>query len=219
MLMPFMNDKIKSEVKKILTNVAAPVKLALFTQGQDALVECEFCAHTRELVEEIAELSDQLSVEIHDFVADSAAVKQYQIDKIPAIAIVGKQDYGVRYFGLPTGYEFGTLVQAIVNVSKGESGLTPPTQAALAKINQPVHIQVFVTPTCPYCPQVVLLAYQLAIENAHITADGVEATEFPHLANKYNVLGVPLSVINETIRVEGAASEQALIARLMESLK
>ncbi len=74
-------------------------------------------------------------------------LETYKVDKIPAIALVGAKDYGIRFYGIPAGYEFSSLMDDIVAVSKGESGLAPATKAAVAKINQPVHIQVYVTPT------------------------------------------------------------------------
>jgi glutaredoxin-like protein len=146
--MPLLNDKIQVEVRKTLAGMAGPVKLVVFTQEAEAL-ECEMCAETRALVEEIAALAPagKLSVEVHDFVAEKAAADAYQVDKIPAIAIVGAKDYGIRYYGIPSGYEFSSLMDDILTVSKGESGLAAATKAAIAKISQPVHIQVYVTPT------------------------------------------------------------------------
>ena len=146
--MPLLNDKIRGQVSKILEDMTGSVKLVLFTQSSGAL-ECETCGETRGLLEEITTLAPtgKLSVEIHDFVADVAAVESYQVDKIPAIAVVGAQDYGIRYYGIPAGYEFSSLMDDIMAVSKGESGLSAATQASLAKIDKPIHIQVYVTPT------------------------------------------------------------------------
>jgi alkyl hydroperoxide reductase subunit AhpF len=142
--MSLLSTKIQADVSKALEGMAGPVKLVMFTQATQAL-ECE----TRALVEEIAALAPagKLNVEVKDFVADTAAVEAYQVDKIPAIALVGAKDYGIRFYGIPAGYEFSSLMDDIVTVSKGESGLAPATKAAVAKINQPVHIQVYVTPT------------------------------------------------------------------------
>ncbi len=146
--MPLLNDKIQIEVRKALQNMAGPVKLVMFTQISNAL-ECEMCSETKALVEEIAALSPagRLSVEVHDFLDDQAATEQYKVDKIPAIAVVGAQDYGIRFYGIPSGYEFSSLMDDIVTVSKAESGLSAATKAAVAKINRPIHIQVYVTPT------------------------------------------------------------------------
>jgi glutaredoxin-like protein len=110
------------------------------------------------------------------------------------------------------------MVEDIGDVSVGDSGLQPKTREAVAGITEPVHLQVFITPTCPYCPQAVRLAHKLAMESALITADMVEAIEFPHLANKYQVQGVPRTVINDTVHQEGAVPEPLLLAKLMEAL-
>jgi alkyl hydroperoxide reductase subunit AhpF len=146
--MSLLSTKIQADVRKALEGMTGPVKLVMFTQATQAL-ECEMCAETRALVEEIAVLAPagKLTVDVKDFVADTTAVAAYQVDKIPAIAIVGVKDYGIRFYGIPAGYEFSSLMDDIVTVSKGESGLAPATKAAVAKLNQPVHIQVFATPT------------------------------------------------------------------------
>jgi alkyl hydroperoxide reductase subunit AhpF len=146
--MPLLNDKIQAQVRKTLAGMAGQVKLVMFTQEAQAL-ECEMCAETRALVEEIAALAPpgKLNVEVHDFIGDQAIVNAYQVDKIPAIAIVSTKDYGIRFYGIPSGYEFSSLMDDILTVSKGESGLFAGTKAAVAQIKTPVHIQVYITPT------------------------------------------------------------------------
>jgi glutaredoxin-like protein len=213
--MPLLNDEIRQEVSKILAHLPGPVRLVMFTQE----LECQYCSETRQLVEEIAELSDQITAEIYDFQADRAKTEELGIDKIPAIAVIGAQDYGIRFYGIPSGYEFTSLLQAIVSVAAGKPDLSDATLRVLAGIQKPVHIQVFVTPTCPYCPQAVILAHQMAIASPMIRADMVEAIEFPHLAMKYQVMGVPRTVINETVHIEGAAPESIVVAKLQEALR
>ena len=219
--MPLISEKDAEFLKKEFEeNLVDPVKLVVFTQD----FECQFCAETRQIVEEIAELSETISAEVYDFVADKAMVELYSVDKIPAIAIVRVQDgeerdYGVRFYGIPSGYEFTSVIEDILDVSRGESGLQPGTKEAMASITEPVHLQVFVTPTCPYCPQAVRLAHKLAIESDLVTGDMVEAIEFPHLSNKYHVHGVPRTVINETVHQEGAVPEPMLLAKLLEAVE
>lgn len=219
--MPLISEKDAEFLKKEFEeNLVDPVKLVVFTQD----FECQFCAETRQIVEEIAELSDSISAEVYDFVADKAMAELYSVDKIPAIAIVRVQDgeerdYGVRFYGIPSGYEFTSVIEDILDVSRGESGLQPGTKEAIASITEPVHLQVFVTPTCPYCPQAVRLAHKLAIESDLVTGDMVEAIEFPHLSNKYHVHGVPRTVINETVHQEGAVPEPMLLAKLLEAVE
>jgi glutaredoxin-like protein len=206
---------LRSEFEKSMVD---PVKLVMFTQE----FECQFCGETRAIAEEIASLSDKITVDVKDLVADKPTAESYGVDKIPAIAVIRVErdteaDYGIRFYGIPSGYEFTSIVEDILSVSKADSGLQPRTREALAGITVPVHMQVFVTPTCPYCPQAVRLAHQFAMESELITADMVEAIEFPHLANKYHVQGVPRTVINDTTHQEGAVPEPLLLAKLLEA--
>jgi glutaredoxin-like protein len=193
-------ELLKAEFKDKLID---PVKLLMFTQE----TECRFCSETRQLAQDMAALSDKISVDVYDFVADAQKAKEYGIDKIPAIAVIGKIDYGVRIFGIPYGYELQTLVEAITNVSRGTTDLTQKTKDILQDIKVPVHIQVFVTLTCPHCPAAAAIAHKLAVESPLIRADVIDASEFPTLAQKYSVIGVPKVVINEKTEFMGAFSE------------
>jgi glutaredoxin-like protein len=213
--MPLLNEEIAEQVKQELADLAGPVRLVMFTQE----FECDYCAETRQLVEEVAALSDQLMAEIYDFVVDQDKAEELGIDKIPAVAVIGAEDYGVRLYGIPSGYEFTSLLHAIRTVAAGKPELTEETLATLAEVTEPVHIQVFVTPTCPYCPGSVVLAHQLAVASPLVRADMVEATEFPQLAIKYQVMGVPRTVINETVHIEGAAPEPMVLEKLQEALE
>ncbi len=216
--MSLLNAEVRKQVQDEFAALTDSVKLVVFTQD----FECQYCTETRELVEEVAELSDKLSVEVYDFVADEAVVNEYGIDKIPAVAIVadgdGAKDYGIRLYGIPSGYEFSTLIEDILMVSHRESGLSSETKALLHDLSEPLHLQVFVTPTCPYCPRAVRLAHMMAMESDLVKGDMVEAIEFPYLSNKYQVMGVPRTVINEDTYIEGAAPEQMLMDKVREAL-
>lgn len=219
--MPLLSSKDAEQLRnEFEANLVGPVKLVMFTQT----VECQFCAETRQIVEEIAALSDKITAEIYNFVTEKPVAELYGIDKIPALAILGQvdgedKDYGVRFYGIPSGYEFMSVIEDILDVSRGESGLQAKTREAVATLTEPVHIQVFVTPTCPYCTQAVRLAHKLAIESDLIRGDMVEAIEFPHLANRYHVHGVPRTVINDSIHQEGAVPEPLLLVKLLEAVK
>lgn len=217
--MPLIGEKDRKMLRQEFAQMTEPVRLIVFTQDR----ECQYCKETRQIAQELTELSDKLSLEVYDFLADKEQVESFRIDKIPAIAVVRAgahpKDYGIRFYGIPSGYEFGTLVEDILMVSAGQSGLTDQTKKAVASIRTPAHLQVFVTPTCPYCPQAVRLAHQLAMESDLITADMVEAIEFPHLANKYEVMGVPRTVINDARHIEGAAPEAMVVQELLAAVQ
>ena len=212
--MSLIKEPQQKQLKEAFKELDGNVKLVVFTQE----MECQYCEQNRLLMEDTAALSDKIAVEVYDFVSDSDAVEKYKIDKIPATVVEGDKDYGIRFYGIPAGYEFTSLIGSIVAVSKGESDLSEETKAALKKLKDPVHIQVFVTLTCPYCPRAVEMAHKLAIESDLITADMMESAEFPHLTQKYKVMAVPKVVTNEDNQFEGALPEKEFVENVMKIL-
>ena len=198
---------VQEQLQKEFKQVTAPVTLLVFTQE----LQCGPCKQNDQLVDELAKLSPKIRVEKHEFSKDMLTAKNYGIDKIPAIIPVGAKANGVRFFGIPSGYEFSNLIEAIKDASRGGAGLSAAAIARLEKIKKPVHIQVLVTPTCPYCTKMVRLAHQFAMYNSLIRADMVELGEFPYLAQKYDVVGVPMTVINEKTMLSGAVSEEKFL--------
>ena len=212
----FLKEDDRKFVANKLQDMGSGVKLIYFTQE----LECQYCRETKQLLEEIAELSNKLTLEVYNFQLDKDKVEQYGIEMIPATAIVKEDgtDYGIRFYGIPSGYEFMSLLEDIVDVSNGSHGFGEQEMKEIESIDKPVHIKVFVTPVCPYCPSAVRIAHRLAIANSNIKADMIEVTEFPYLGNKYNVRGVPKSVINENWSLEGAVPEHIFISKVKESI-
>jgi glutaredoxin-like protein len=138
-----LEENEKRLVAELFKNLKEPVKLVNFTQE----LECQFCRQNRQLLKEVSELSDKVLLEVYNFQLDKEKVSQYGVDKIPATIIEGDKDYGIRYYGMITGYEFATLLQDIADVSKRESGLSPQTKDQLKKVNQKIHLQVFTIST------------------------------------------------------------------------
>ena len=212
--MPMLPDDVKAQVRETLADLENPVHLVLFTQT----LECMYCQENRQLMEDVASLSDMVDVTIHNFVTDADKAEEYGVEKIPATVIMGEEDYGIRFYGIPAGYEFTTLIHSIRMIGATGSQLDEQTRQALDALTEPVHLQVFVTPTCPYCPQAVALGYEMAYASTNVRADGVESSEFPHLAIKYQVAGVPRTVINETTHLEGAAPPDMLLEKIQEAI-
>lgn len=145
--MALLNEGIQKQVKEAFKGLQNPVKLVMFTQADGGALECQMCADTRTLIEELGQLSDKISVQVYDFLADKEIAEHYAIDKIPAVVIEGDQDYGIRFYGIPSGYEFSSLIEDIRMVAARQPNLLPETMTQLGKLNRPVHLQVFVTPT------------------------------------------------------------------------
>ncbi len=216
-----LNEQVVSQISQTFEQMKEPVQI-LFFGSQD---NCEYCTDTRQLLEEVAGIDEKVSLDFYDIKENADMAAKFNVERVPAIVIAAKDgdqvtDFGIQYSGIPAGHEFGTLINDIVLVSGRDSGLSAEAREYLKNLDKPLHLQVFVTPTCPHCPRAVLLAHQMAMENpAMIRAEGVEATEFPELANQFNVRGVPQTVINAGMgTVIGAMPEKNLLAEIMRSV-
>ncbi|HPT71389.1 MAG TPA: thioredoxin family protein [Candidatus Cloacimonadota bacterium] len=212
--MPLLNDQTREEVKKVLDTLDKPITLDLYTLQ----IECGLCKDTHQLLSEIAELTTKITINLHELESENQHADTLKIEKLPAIIIKGEKDYGIRFFGIPAGYEFTSLMAAMLLVSRGELMLKPETKAFLDTLQKPVHIEVITTPTCPFCPGMVVIAHQMAYYSDKVLADMIEISEFPTVANKYHVEGVPRTVINEKIFLDGAAPEDMLVDKIKEAL-
>jgi glutaredoxin-like protein len=215
-----LNDDVIGQVRDAFQDLKEPVQV-LFFSGED----CEYCDDTRQLVEEVTALSDTVSLETLDLDQDPELAARYQVDKAPGLVIAGREgdqvvDYGIRYAGIPSGHEFSSLIQDLLLVSQREAGLSPETNQFLESLEEPVHLQVFVTPTCPYCPSAVILAHRFALASEMVQAEMVESSEFQDLVLKYKVSGVPDTSINHGAgRVVGAVPEAELVSEIQKVIE
>jgi len=143
-----LNDEIQEQIKELFGNLKEPVEIMFFGTKE----ECQYCDDTLQLVQEVSELSEKLSLSIHDIQKNADVAQKYQVDKTPGLVLVGKDgnqvsDFGIRYAGIPSGHEFSSFINDIVIVSNRDSGLSPQTREFLKGLTKPIHLQVFVTPT------------------------------------------------------------------------
>ncbi|MBC7363704.1 MAG: thioredoxin family protein [Candidatus Aminicenantes bacterium] len=224
--MVLLNQEVRDFTqKKFEAELINPVNLVFFMKeksplivpGQSAEEECTYCPETKQLLEELSSLSDKINLTVYDIDKEPARAAEFQIDKVPAIVVMGEKDFGIRFFGIPSGYEFMSLLEAMVDVSRGETELKEQTKEALKSLDKEVNIQVFVTPTCPYCPMAVRLAHQMSLESTKVKGAMVEAGEFPDLAQKYEVYGVPKTIFNDSVSLEGAVPEEMFLEHLLKA--
>ena len=143
-----LNDDIAQQIREVFADLKQPVHLMFFGSKQ----KCEYCDETRQLAEEVAALSDLVSIAIYDIDADADLAKAYNVDKAPGLVIAAKEgeqvtDFGVRLAGIPSGHEFTSFIQDIILVSSRDSGLNPQTREFLKGLDKPILLQVHVTPT------------------------------------------------------------------------
>jgi glutaredoxin-like protein len=209
-----LSEKDREQLVKIFKPVTNNVRVVMFTQE----FECDYCRMTREILEEISGFSERITLETHDFVKEADLAKSYGVDKIPATILIGDRDYGIRFYGVPAGYEFTTLIEDMINVSRRDPGLPKDVLTELSRIDKPVHIKVLISPTCPYCARAVSTAHRFSMANDYITADMIELSEFPYLAVKYNVQGVPKIIINEEHDIVGSPPEIEFAQALLKAI-
>jgi alkyl hydroperoxide reductase subunit AhpF len=142
--MAILQAKDQAAVRKEFERLTGPVKLVVFSQE---LVAGELCRQNEQLMKEVAELSDQITVEVLNPQIDRARAETYGVSDVPVTVVEGARDYGIRFLGIPAGYEFSNLIDAIIATSRGEAGLSEATKATLATLPGEVEIKVFSTPT------------------------------------------------------------------------
>lgn len=141
----FIGPKEQEIIRSRFESLSKPVKLLLF----EAAIDCPTCADMKQLMEELTALSPHVELEVFNFHTDTDVVKAHRITRIPALVLSNDEgkDYGIRFYGIPSGYEFATLLEDIEMVSTGKTNLSQQTLDALQAIKEKVHLQVFVTPT------------------------------------------------------------------------
>jgi glutaredoxin-like protein len=208
--MALLSEQDRQTVRGHLAVIEEPVRLLFFTQTFGAP---DTVMIAKQVLDEIVSLNDHLLLEEVNFVLEQDRARQYGVEQIPTIVLLkGDQDTRIRFLGAPAGYEFMSLIEAVILAGTNDSGLTPDSRALVAEhVTTPLDIQVFVTPTCPHCPRAVTLAHRLAVESPLITASCVEATEFMDLSRKFRVTGVPKTIVNGSIEILGALPEAQFV--------
>jgi glutaredoxin-like protein len=207
--------------EKFTQELLGQVKIDLFTERDTGLSvpgkqPCVTCKPTREMLQEIAGLSDWISLRIHHVEDRPEEAETFGVDKVPAIVLRGRklEEEDPRFYtfyGIPGGTEFPSFIETITDISRGEVLLGDESVEALAAIKTGVNIKVFVTPTCPYCPAMVRVAHQMTMVNPLIHSEGIEVNEFPDLGQRYGVQAVPLTVVNDKFAVPGMIPEEQFV--------
>jgi glutaredoxin-like protein len=217
--MSLISASDQQQLREAFGEMARPVRLLFFTQT----LGCETCLQTTQILDELPALSEKIAIDEENFILEPDKAKQYGIDRVPAVAIVGQTESGeerdsnIRFLGTPAGYEFMSLIQAVLLVGGRPSMLSEDSLKRIAAVSSPTTMHVFTTPTCPHCPRAVTVAHEMAFANPNITAFAVEATEFPDLARKYSVTGVPKTVVNDSVEILGALPPDAFVEQALGS--
>ena len=208
--------RLKREFRK---HLKAEVRLRLYTVRPSPIAipgrDCRYCPQTQQVMEELAALSPKLTLETVDFYTGAESAREDGITRIPAVVMGLDSGKSLRYYGLPLGYQLPVLIETIKALSRGGSRLSVNARKQLRQVNRPVHMQVFVTPNSETSAGMALLAHSMAVENADIRAEVIEAEEFPDLTRRYSLRQVPLTIINEFTSLDGMVSESELLEKVL----
>lgn len=212
--MPLLTDRLRSELRESFAGrLAGPVEVRLVLPAEGSGAACRSCDTARTLIEEVVAAAPE---KITLTVLSPGDAGAEDITETPTLVVATPGGPGrIRYQGLPAGYEFATVVDAIERVSAGDAAIRPSNAADVEALGHDVEIMVFVTPTCPYCPAAATLAQRLALATSNVTALTVEATEFPALSQQFNVSGVPQIVVNRSGAFVGALPEDRYVAEVV----
>jgi len=212
--MPKISEEEQNKIRNMFEEKMTEEVNILFFESDSG---CDYCDDTKEILDEISSLHENINLSVYN-IEDKEAEK-YNIHGAPATVFLDaeKNDLGVYFFGIPSGYEFNTLIEDIIDISNMNPELSDEVISAAKEIDEEVNLQVFITPTCPYCPRSVRVAHQLAMVNPKIRGEMIEAIEFQELSNKYNVSGVPKTVINQGKAEQvGAVPAKTIIDKIKE---
>ncbi len=219
--MAFLDESIQGQVRDALSGLQHDVEMVVYKAGQVVVPGQDPAGEqdaTLQLLNEVAALNDHVHVVERSLSADDEAAA-LGITRAPTTLFrrKGTSRSNIRFLGIPSGYEFTTLLETLIMLGGDDVEVTPTLESVQA-IDENIHLQTFVTPTCPYCPRAVLTAYRFALVNDRIVAEGVEANEFPTLSQQHRISGVPDTIVTgaNATRVLGAQPEHAFAEALKQ---
>ncbi len=218
--MAMIDEKTKEQLRERLAGtLAGPVELRLYRRPDTGRLilpggaGCATCNAAQELAEALVEAApDKLTLTVID--AGQAASDR---GAVPSLTVARPgEEARITFQGLPAGYEFATLVDAVERASGSEDQLPPELSERLAGLETEVEVMVFVTPTCPYCPAAASVANRMALTSPHVRSIVVEANEYPELSERYQVQGVPRTVVNRAGAFVGALPQELFVDSVLK---
>ncbi|HOC78139.1 MAG TPA: thioredoxin family protein [Methanofastidiosum sp.] len=202
-----LSDADKIELNKILVNMDGNIDILFFKSDN----ECFSCSKTETLMKEIEQLSNKIDLKVYDVDKDKEMAARYDIELVPAIVVIGEDDYGIKHYGFPGGREFNPLFEAMIYSSMSKPQATEDITKKLNTIKNPIEVKIFVTSTCPSCPDMVRIADKYSIVSDKISTVVIMSNEFEDYSKNYKITAVPTTIINESFRKEGLMDEESFI--------
>ncbi|MCC7572666.1 MAG: thioredoxin family protein [Candidatus Methanofastidiosum sp.] len=208
-----LSETDKTEITKILSNMGGQIDVILFTSETG----CFSCSKTETLIREIDQLSDKINLKVYDINKNKDVATNYNIELVPAIVVIGKEDYGIKHYGFPGGKEFSPLLEVMISSSMDRPVVSEEITKKLDTIPNNVEVKIFVTPTCPSCPDMVRGAYYYSLVSDKVSTVTIMSNEFEEYSNKYKISAVPTVIFNEKFSREGQMAEETFVNYLVVS--
>ncbi|RMD96855.1 MAG: hypothetical protein D6814_10630 [Calditrichaeota bacterium] len=188
------------------------VKLIFFTRES----QCIHCKEAKRLYERLASVTHKIKYEKYNFAINAEKDREYNVFAVPALAIIGAKDYGIRYYGYPHGTELNNFIDDLIYVSRAENKLAPKVMRKIQELQKETQLKIFISPVCPYSLSVAKLGLKLAVASDQIRVDIIDAMEFLEIAEKYHVRGIPMTVVNEENSFYGALDDEEYVDALLK---
>jgi len=206
-----ITEDIKSALKEAFKDLSNEVLIEVYTKIG---VNDMFNDLSVDLVQAMAEANSKINVKLYRLESENA--RQRNVLRSPTI-LIAPDKYNIRFTGAPLGEEGRSLVLSIMMASTGQTPVSPDTKKRFQRVKEKRHVKVFVSPTCPYCPQQVMYAVSAAIERKDlVSTEVIEIYENKDLAEKYSAMSVPQTYIGETHISAGLQPEEYFAEALVE---
>lgn len=202
--MKLLTDKNRTEISFMIGDLKDKVRILAFYSD----VSCPTCQDTMQYIEEICELNEKLDLKKYEKTKHAEIFQKYDISLVPALIVSNSEskNSGIRFYGIPSGYEIHSFIHAIKMVSGIENSIESVIIERIKRLNKTFHLDVFITPTCSFCPQAVINGHILANYNDKITCDMIESTSMQEYAKSFEISNVPVTLINGKTRINGSKS-------------
>jgi glutaredoxin-like protein len=201
-----------STVEDKFRSLKDDVTLLFFTRETN----CAHCNLAGNLYRRIASVTQKITFESYNFAINREKDRKYGIFAVPALAVIGPRDYGIRYYGHPRGAELNNFLDDIVYISRGENTLSPVVAEKLQELDKKVGLKIFISPDCPYSLPIAKMGLRLAVASDYVSVDIIDAIGFLEISEKYGVRGIPMTVVNEEKSFYGALDEDRYVNNILK---
>lgn len=201
----FLTEELRSQIRPIFSKLSQDVVLVMAGDLSDAK-----CRELNELLEQLCKESPRLSLQTYSRDDPACPVA---FERWPAFALCGGdgQYSGVKFSGVPGGHEFNSLILAIYNYAGPGQEVDTALKARIGSIQKPVRLQIAVSLSCHFCPEVVIAAQRLAMLNRQIEAEMVDVGLFQEFRSKYRLMSVPALIVNGKSTLFGPQSMAQIV--------